>query len=69
LSVYAVVQKTIIDGKVYFDRQKDIAMRAENAKEKQALMDKERQAGAGGRGGGRGGAGRGPGSTIEDREE
>ncbi|HEV3219833.1 MAG TPA: amidohydrolase family protein [Candidatus Acidoferrales bacterium] len=71
LSVYAVVQKTIIDGKVYFDRQKDIAMRAENAKEKTALIEKERQAAAG-RGGGRGGQqgpGRGPGSTIEDREE
>ncbi|MFZ0821942.1 MAG: amidohydrolase family protein [Candidatus Acidiferrales bacterium] len=70
LSVYAVVQKTIIDGKVYFDRDKDIAMRAENAKEKAALIEKERQATAG-RGGGRGGQGpgRGPGSTIEDREE
>jgi imidazolonepropionase-like amidohydrolase len=72
LSVYAVVQKTIIDGKVYFDRQKDIAMRAENAKEKQALIEKERQASGAGRGG-RGaqpqGPGRGPGSTIEDREE
>jgi imidazolonepropionase-like amidohydrolase len=70
LSVYAIVQKTIIDGKVYFDRDKDIAMRAENAKEKAALIEKERQATAG-RGGGRGGQGpgRGPGSSIEDREE
>ncbi|MGA7783639.1 MAG: amidohydrolase family protein, partial [Candidatus Acidiferrales bacterium] len=58
LSVYAVVQKTIIDGKVYFDRDKDIAMRAENAKEKAALIEKERQATAG-RGGGRGGQGPG----------
>jgi imidazolonepropionase-like amidohydrolase len=66
LSVYAVVQKSIIDGKVYFDRQKDIAARPELAKEKQALMDKERQAGGAGRGG-RGG-GRGPGSTIQDQE-
>ncbi len=70
LSVYAVVQKTLIDGKVYFDRQKDIAMRAENAKEKQALIEKERQATGGGRGGGRGTPqGLGTGSTIENREE
>jgi len=45
LSVYAVVQKTIIDGKVYFDRQGDIARRAELAKEKQALLEKEENAG------------------------
>ncbi len=43
LSVYAVVQKTLIDGRVYFDRQKDIAQRAELAKEKQALLDKEKK--------------------------
>lgn len=41
LSVYAVVQKTIIDGKVYFDRAQDIAERAELAKEKQDLLDKQ----------------------------
>ncbi|MGA7914514.1 MAG: amidohydrolase [Candidatus Acidiferrales bacterium] len=45
LSVYAVVQKTLIDGQVYFDRQKDIAERPELAKEKQALLDKEKKAG------------------------
>jgi adenine deaminase len=44
LSVYAVVQKTLIDGQVYFDRQKDIAQRAELAKEKQDLLDKEKKA-------------------------
>jgi imidazolonepropionase-like amidohydrolase len=44
LSVYAVVQKTLIDGKVYFDRQRDIAQRAELEKEKQALLDKEKKA-------------------------
>lgn len=44
LSVYAVVQKTLIDGQVYFDRQKDIARRPELAKEKQALLDKEKKA-------------------------
>jgi imidazolonepropionase-like amidohydrolase len=70
LSVYAVVQKSIIDGKVYFDRDKDIAMRPELAKEKQALMDKERPAtGTGGRGG-RGGRGPGgEGSSIQDQEK
>lgn len=44
LSVYAVVQKTLIDGQVYFDRQRDIAQRASLEKEKQALLDKEKQA-------------------------
>jgi imidazolonepropionase-like amidohydrolase len=69
LSVYAVPQKTIIDGKIYFDRDKDIAGRADLAKEKQTLMDKERPA-AGGRGGGRGGRGPGDeGSSIQDQEK
>jgi imidazolonepropionase-like amidohydrolase len=40
LSAYAVVQKTLIDGRVYFDRQRDIAERAEREKEKKALTDK-----------------------------
>ncbi len=40
LSAYAVVQKTLIDGRVYFDRQRDIAERPEREKEKKALMDK-----------------------------
>jgi imidazolonepropionase-like amidohydrolase len=44
LSVYAVVQKTLIDGQVYFDRQRDIAQRTELQKEKQALLDKEKKA-------------------------
>jgi imidazolonepropionase-like amidohydrolase len=44
LSVYAVVQKTIIDGKIYFDRQQDIAGRAALEKEKQDLIEKERKA-------------------------
>ena len=44
LSVYAVVQKTLIDGQVYFDRQRDIAGRATLAEEKQALLDKEKKA-------------------------
>jgi imidazolonepropionase-like amidohydrolase len=45
LSVYAVVQKTIIDGQVYFDRQEDIAHRAALAKEKKDLLEKEENAG------------------------
>jgi imidazolonepropionase-like amidohydrolase len=44
LSVYAVVQKTLIDGQVYFDRQRDLAQRPELEKEKQALLDKEKTA-------------------------
>jgi len=41
LSAYAVVQKTLIDGRVYFDRQRDIAQRSEREKEKKALIEKE----------------------------
>src|SRR5208282_3718805 len=44
LSVYAVVQKTLVDGQVYFDRQLDIAQRAANDKEKQDLIEKEKKA-------------------------
>jgi imidazolonepropionase-like amidohydrolase len=43
LSAYAVVQKTLIDGRVYFDRQRDIAQRPEREKEKKALIDKEKK--------------------------
>ena len=44
LSVYAVAQKTLIDGQIYFDRQHDIAGRAALDKEKQDLLDKEKKA-------------------------
>ncbi len=44
MSAYAVVQKTLIDGRVYFDRQRDIAERAEREKEKKALLDKQKKA-------------------------
>lgn len=44
LSIYAVAQKSLIDGTVYFDRQKDIAQRAEIEKEKKALTEKEKKA-------------------------
>jgi imidazolonepropionase-like amidohydrolase len=46
LSVYAVVQKTIIDGQVYFDRDRDIAHRPELEKEKKALLEKEKKSAA-----------------------
>ena len=44
LSAYAVVQKTLIDGRVYFDRQRDLAERPNLEKEKKALLDKEKKA-------------------------
>ena len=44
LSAYAVVQKTLIDGRVYFDRQRDIAERSEREKEKKALIEKAKKA-------------------------
>jgi imidazolonepropionase-like amidohydrolase len=44
LSAYAVVQKTLIDGKVYFDRAKDLAGRPALEKEKKALLEKEKKA-------------------------
>jgi imidazolonepropionase-like amidohydrolase len=46
LSVYAVVQKTLIDGQVYFDRDRDLAQRSTLAAEKQSLLDKEKKAAA-----------------------
>ena len=44
LSAYAVVQETLIDGRVYFDRRADIAARADLAREKKALIEKEKAA-------------------------
>jgi imidazolonepropionase-like amidohydrolase len=44
LSAYAVVQKTLIDGRVYFDRQHDLAERPNLEKEKKTLLDKEKKA-------------------------
>jgi cytosine/adenosine deaminase-related metal-dependent hydrolase len=40
LSVYAVPQKTIIDGVVYFDREQDLEMRKAIEEEKKALLEK-----------------------------
>jgi len=44
LSAYAVVQETLVDGRVYFDLQRDIAERAEREKEKKALIEKFKKA-------------------------
>src|SRR6266849_4460257 len=43
LSAYAVVQKTLIDGRVYFDREKEIAGRAALEKEKKDLLEKAKK--------------------------
>jgi imidazolonepropionase-like amidohydrolase len=42
LSVYAVVETTLIDGQVYFDRDEDLRRRDALEAEKKALMDKEK---------------------------
>jgi imidazolonepropionase-like amidohydrolase len=42
LSVYSVVEKTLIDGLVYFDREVDHERREALEQEKQALLEKER---------------------------
>jgi len=43
LSAYAVVQKTLIDGRVYFDRQRDIDARPAREKEKKELLEKAKK--------------------------
>ena len=43
LSAYAVVQKTLIDGRVYFDRQRDIAERADPRKRKESADRKRKE--------------------------
>src|ERR1700746_1412021 len=43
LSDFAKVQKVLIDGTVYFDRDKDVTSRAAKQAEKQKLLDKEKQ--------------------------
>src|SRR5262249_18554312 len=44
LSAYAVAQKTIVDGQILFDRDRDIAGRGALEKEKKALLEKEKAA-------------------------
>lgn len=49
LSIYAVAEKTIIDGKVYFDRQRDSVLRKQIAAERHRLIEKmlgEKRSGA-----------------------
>ena len=55
MSDYAKVEKVLIDGHLYFDRDTEVSGRAAKAAEKQKLIDKEkanqpRQGGRGGRG-------------------
>jgi hypothetical protein len=45
LSVYSVPQQVLIDGVVYFDRQKDISERKAQETEKKALIEKEKSKG------------------------
>lgn len=42
-SVYSRPETTFIEGEVYFDRKKDLAMREQLAKEKKALIEKEKK--------------------------
>jgi len=43
LSVYAVPQKVLIDGQVYFDVQKDLEMRKRMEQERKALEEREKK--------------------------
>ena len=58
LSDFAKVQKVLIDGTVYFDRDKEVSAQAAKDVEKQKLLDKLKQQNQQ-QGGGRGRAGRG----------
>lgn len=42
-SIYSRPEMTLIEGAVYFDRKKDLEMRAQIAKEKKELIEKERR--------------------------
>jgi imidazolonepropionase-like amidohydrolase len=42
LSVYAVAQKTLVDGEVYFDRARDLERRAEIETRRKALLEKRK---------------------------
>jgi adenine deaminase len=43
MSAYAVVQETLIDGRVYFDREKDLTQRASLEQEKKDLLQKAKK--------------------------
>ncbi len=64
LSIYAKAEKTIVDGIIYFDREKDAAMRIQNKNEKARLIQKltiaKRTATPGAGGAGAGGRGARP---------
>ena len=53
----AKVQKVLIDGSIYFDRDQEVSSRAAKAAEKQKLIEREKQAQPQGGRGGRGGRG------------
>jgi imidazolonepropionase-like amidohydrolase len=42
LSTFAIPQRVLVDGVVYFDREKDLQQREVQARQKQALKDKEK---------------------------
>jgi imidazolonepropionase-like amidohydrolase len=46
-SIYARVEKTLIEGEVYFDRQADLARREQLAKQKKDLIEREKRMGGG----------------------
>jgi imidazolonepropionase-like amidohydrolase len=50
LSVYALAEKTFVDGVLLFDRERDLALRESNRLEKQRLLEKMKRQG-GGKGG------------------
>jgi hypothetical protein len=43
LSNYAKVQKVLVDGELYFERDKDMSERVERAARKKALLDKDKE--------------------------
>jgi imidazolonepropionase-like amidohydrolase len=49
LSIYAIAEKTIIDGKIYYDREKDVEMRNEITSERARLIGKMKDAKTGGK--------------------
>jgi imidazolonepropionase-like amidohydrolase len=56
-SVYTMVETTMIEGEIYFDRQDDLKMREENKRKKEELKKRERD------------QRRGPGQRKEDRPD
>jgi adenine deaminase len=44
LSVYAVPQKVLIDGEIYFDIKKDLELRKQKESERKTLEEREKKA-------------------------